>query len=199
MTTQALDHHDHHDHHNVDAKVTFGFWTYLMTDCIMFAAMFATYTVLRNNTYGGPGIQQITHLPFIFIQTLVLLVSAYTSGLAYVAVHRNSKAKIVFWSVVTFILGAIFTWMGFHDFARIINQGYNWQTSGFLSAYFTLIMAHTLHVIIGLLWIVILMIQLSYKDVPVMKRRFTCLNMFWNFLNIIWLIIFTIVYLMGAM
>jgi cytochrome o ubiquinol oxidase subunit 3 len=197
MSTETL----HHEHHHVDpsSKTIFGFWAYIMTDFIMFAALFATYDVLRNNTYGGIGIGQVATLPFVLTQTLILLASTMTCGFSKAASHSGNKNASILWMTVTFILGLIFTSMGFHQLSCLVASGSSWQSSAFLSAYFTLIIGHALHVVIGMLWIIILMLQFMKQDLnSVMKTRITCLTLFWNFISMVWVFIFIIVYLMGA-
>jgi cytochrome o ubiquinol oxidase subunit 3 len=197
MTTPNL--HNEHHHEDPGAKVAFGFWAYIMTDFIMFAALFATYDVLRNNTYGGIGISQVANLHFVLIQTIILLASTLTCGFSNAASHNGNKTAVMLWMAVTFILGLVFAGMGLHQLCNLVASGSSWQTSAFLSAYFTLIIGHAIHVVVGLLWIVILMVQfLSHDLTPTMRTRLTCLNMFWNFISIVWIFIFTIVYLMGA-
>ncbi|MDF2940572.1 MAG: cytochrome o ubiquinol oxidase subunit [Gammaproteobacteria bacterium] len=197
MSTGNL-HHDHH-HEDTSSKVVFGFWAYIMTDFIMFAALFATYDVLRNNTYGGIGIGQVANLPFVLTQTLILLASTLTCGFAKAASHNNNKKGVLLWLAVSFVLGLIFASMGLHQLACLVASGSSWQTSAFLSAYFTLIIGHAIHVIVAMLWIVVLMIQFMSQDLSsTMKTRITCLSLFWNFISIVWVFIFIIVYLMGA-
>ncbi|MDF2529153.1 MAG: cytochrome o ubiquinol oxidase subunit [Gammaproteobacteria bacterium] len=199
MSTNTLNNEHHHGHEDPGPKVTFGFWTYIMTDFIMFAGLFATYVVLRNSTYGGLSIKDITNLPFVLTQTLILLASTLSYGFCNVASRNGNKAQVNLWLVVTFLLGLCFAAMGYHQLAALVASGSNWQTSAFLSAYFTLIILHGIHVVIGLLWIAVLMVQLMSQGLsPTMKTRLTCLSLFWNFISIVWIFIFTIVYLMGA-
>jgi cytochrome o ubiquinol oxidase subunit 3 len=197
MTTQTL--HTEHHHDDSGSKAIFGFWLYIMTDFIMFAAVFATYVVLRNNTYGGIGVNQVASLPFVLTQTLILLASTLTCGFSKAASHNNNKSAVMLWMAVSFILGLVFVSMGFHQLACLVASGSSWQSSAFLSVYFTLIVMHGLHVVVGMLWIAILSIQLMMQGLsPTMQTRVTCLNLFWNFISMVWIFIFTIVYLMGA-
>lgn len=197
MTTTAHS-HDHHEE-EIATKVAFGFWVYLMTSAIMFAAVFATYAVLHNNTYGSVSIKNITCLPFVLSQTWVLLVSVFTCGLASRAFHHKSNSLAQLWLLVTFVLGLAFAMMQEHQFARLVAAGYSWQGSAFLSSYFTLLGLHYFNVIAGLIWIVVLVVQLSLKAPrAMMQNRLTCLGLFWSFLNILWVAIFTIVYLLGV-
>lgn len=197
MTTHALHDESHHD--DVSSKVIFGFWIYIMTDAILFAALFATYAVLHNNIWNGPGIQQIATMPYVMVQSLVLLTSVFTYGLSSVALHRGHKKGIFFWLAITFLLGLVFLGFEWQQFANLLQHGNSWQTSAFLSIFFSLVGIHGFHIVAGLLWIIILMVQLKMQSItPTMQTRLTCLGLFWNFLNIMWLFIFTIVYLMGA-
>lgn len=194
--SNALDHHHHHD---PAPKVLFGFWIYLMTDAIMFAGLFATYSVLHNNTFGGPGIQQITSLHHVMLQTLIFLISAFTYGLGYVALHRGQKIRLKFWSLVTFFLGLAYLTVQYHEYRHVFQLGSDWTTSAFMSVYFTLTGIFATHVLVGMVWILILLLQLLMKGLtPTMRTRFTCLGLYWNYLTLIWIIIFTLIYLMGA-
>ena len=199
MKTHDL--HEEHDQHHEDpaSKTLFGFWIYIMTDAILFATLFATYAVLHHNTYGGPGIGQVACLPHVFIQTLVFLVSSVTYGLSFAAFHSARKKQFMLWLGITFLLGLGFLGMQMHEFANILHSGYSWQSSAFLSTYFTLMGIFSIHVVMALVWILILALQTSMQGLSLaMKTRFTCLGFFWNFLNLMWIVTFTIVYLMGA-
>lgn len=199
MTVHTLDHQNDHQHH-ADETDIFGFWIYIMSDCLLFACLFATFIVLHNNTFGGPGMKDILNLPYVFGETLFLLCSSFTYGLAVLSSYREgSRGSIVLWLFVTFLLGLGFVGMELHEFIRLIAEGHGPQTSGFLSAFFTLVGTHGFHVSMGLLWMVILMVQmLMYGNSGKMKRRLTYLALFWAFLDIVWIFVFTIVYLMGA-
>ncbi|MDO8953890.1 MAG: cytochrome c oxidase subunit 3 [Gammaproteobacteria bacterium] len=187
----------HHD--ETSSKVIFGFWAYILTDFIMFAALFATYIVLRNNTFGSIDASQVASLHYVLIQTMYLLAANFTFGLCLVASHSASKARVMLWMGVTFLLALGFLRMEQHQFCHLIANGYTWQTSAFLSAFFTLLSIHGIHVIVALLWMVIVAIQLSMHGLTTtMKTRLTCLGLFINFITMIWIVIFTLVYLMGA-
>jgi len=186
-------------YHDAYAKTIFGFWIYILTDFILFGTLFATYAVLHNNVFGGPSARELFSLPFVFIQTLVLLVCSYTVGMAGAAAHRRDKKLTYLFFGITFLLGVVFTWMGIADFSRLIQAGHDWRGSAFLGAYFTLVGTHTLHMVFALLWIPIFLIPMWKEGLdPVNIRRLTCLKMFWQFLNIVWVFIFSFVYLMGA-
>lgn len=183
----------------VYSKTIFGFWLYLMTDCLLFATLFASYVVLHPNTFGGPTSQQIFNLPYVLTETIILLTSSFVSGLGILFVHRNRKNNVLFCFILTFLLGLAFLVLELNEFGHLIEQGYSWKRSAFLSAYFTLVGTHGLHITIGLLWIVVLMIQIGASGLVFDNvKRLMCLSIFWHFLDIIWIFIFTIVYLMGT-
>lgn len=186
-------HHDHHD------RTIFGFWLYLMSDCILFGVLFAVYAVLRNNTFGGPSASDILHLPSALAETLIMLTSSFTAGLALFAAYRKSVKGTISWIALTFLLGAAVLAMAMMDFSQLIQEGNSWQRSGFLSGFFGLLGTHGLHIAGGLVWIVVLIPQLLVCGLTsVTFRRLTCFKMFWQFLNIVWIFIYTFVYLMGA-
>lgn len=176
-----------------------GFWIYLMTDCILFASLFATYVVLRENTYGGPGGGELFDLPFVLIETLLLLTSSFTCGLAILAARMAKKIQIMIWLLATFILGAAFLTLEISEFAKLAGEGHGWQASAFLSAFFTLVGTHGAHILIGLLWLGVMVWQIARVGLTAgTVRRLTLFSLFWHFLDVIWICIFTIVYLMGV-
>jgi len=182
------------------SKTIFGFWAYLMTDCVLFGTLFATYIVLHNNTYGGPGSNELFSLPFVLTETLILLTSSFTCTLSKLAGLRNEKNKVIGWFAVTFLLGIAFISMELNEFSHFVHDANSWQRSAFLSSFFTLVGTHGLHISIGLLWMIILLIPVYRQGLtPVSHKRLTCLRMFWHFLDIVWIFIFTIVYLMGVL
>lgn len=189
----------HHDSHaDVNSKTIFGFWVYLLTDFMMFAALFATYAVLHHSTYGGPAAWELFHLSEGLTQSLVLLTASFLSGVALVRAYRGEKGKTVAYFLFTFFLGTLFLIMQIEEWSRLLAQGAGWQRSAFLSAYFTLVGTHVLHVLVGLLWTFVLLVFVwSQGLTDVSLRRLTCLKMFWQFLNVVWIFIFTMVYLMG--
>ncbi|MEK7599851.1 MAG: cytochrome o ubiquinol oxidase subunit III [Patescibacteria group bacterium] len=182
-----------------DAKTIFGFWVYLMTDVVLFASLFATFAVLRNSTFGGPSGADLFSLPFVLVETLILLTSSFTCGLAMLAAHRKDQAKTLLWFGVTFLLGIAFLSLELTEFRHLAAEGNSWTRSGFLSAFFTLVGTHGLHITAGLLWMAVLIFQVAKQGlVSGSLRRLTMFSLFWHFLDIIWIFIFTIVYLMGA-
>jgi cytochrome o ubiquinol oxidase subunit 3 len=167
-----------------------------MTDCILFASFFAAYAVLQVGTNGGPGPKELFSLPFALQETLILLVSSFTCGLATI---NTSKKKLLIFFTLTFILGAAFMYMELTEFNRLIADKNTWQTSAFLSSYFTLIGIHGLHIVVGLLFMVIFMAQMCIQGLDaVLIRRINCLRMYWHFVYLIWIFTFSIVYLIGV-
>lgn len=184
--------------HEADSTATFGFWVYLMTDCVLFATLFATFAVLRNSTFGGPSGSDLFSLPFVLVETLALLTSSFTCGLGLLAARRGDKRQVLILFGITFLLGLFFLTMEVSEFHHLVQEGNSWRRSGFLSAFFTLVATHGLHITAGLLWMVVLMARtLKQGFGRTMVRQFTMLSLFWHFLDIIWIFIFTIVYLMG--
>jgi cytochrome o ubiquinol oxidase subunit 3 len=180
-------------------KTNFGFWVYLMTDLLMFATLFATYAVLQGNTFGGPAARDIFNLPFALIETLILLTSSFTSGLGVLAARQKNKTQVFVWFGITFLLGITFLSMEFSEFGRLIADGNSFQRSAFLSSFFTLVGTHGLHIASGLLWMVILFGYIIKRGLTDnMVRKLTLLSLFWHFLDIVWIFIFTIVYLFGG-
>ena len=182
-----------------DAKDIFGFWVYLMTDCVLFASLFAVFSVLRHNTYGGPDANQLFSLPYALAETLVLLTSSFTCGLAVLSAQLKHKRRVLFWFIVTFALGATFLGLELNEFHNFIAMGDSWRRSGFLSSYFVLVSTHGLHITLGLLWMGVMMFFILKRGISdLVMKRIRMLSMFWHFLDVVWIFIFTIVYLFGA-
>lgn len=183
-----------------DKKALFGFWVYIMSDCLLFASLFAAYAVLQNSIFNGPSAREIFSMPFVLTETIILLTSSFTYGLVtYYGHHRNSKFHVLLWLSVTFILGAIFVGMEISEFSHLYHEGYGPATSAFLSAFFALVGTHGLHVTAGLVWMAAVFIQVLRQGVTeIPMRNLSVLGLFWHFLDIIWIFIFTIVYLMGV-
>lgn len=190
----------HHDHEAIaDERTVFGFWVYIMTDCILFGSLFATFAVLRNSTYGGPNGQELFSLPFVLAETLILLFSSFTCGLAMIAAHKRQVRPVLIWFVVTFLLGAAFLTLELKEFTNLVHEGESWRRSGFLSAFFTLVGTHGAHITAGLIWIAVMLGQVFRRGITrATSRRLILLGVFWHFLDVVWIFIFTIVYLMGA-
>jgi cytochrome o ubiquinol oxidase subunit 3 len=182
-----------------DSKSILGFWIYLMTDCVLFASLFATFIVLRNNTFDGPGGNEIFSMPYVFAETVILLTSSFTAGLAMLALHAKDNSKLLIWLSVTFVLGLAFLGMELNEFSNLYNEGNSWRRSGFLTAFFTLVGTHGLHITSGLIWLAVLMAKIYKHGIKgPMVKRLTMFSLFWHFLDIVWIFIFTIVFLMGA-
>jgi len=179
--------------------VGYGFWIFLLSDIVMFSALFAGYAVLVRATNGGPGGAQLFSQVNVAIETACLLASSYTCGLMSLAVNSRRRLGTYLGAVATFALGAAFLTLEIREFAGMIAQGATPQTSAFLSSFFTLVGCHGLHVAAGLIWLVVMMAQVAVKGFrPSVSRRLLCFSLFWHALDIIWVWLFTIVYLMGV-
>lgn len=182
-----------------NSKVLFGFWLYLMTDCVLFASLFATFAVLRTGTYGGPTGQDLFNLPYILIETLALLTSSFTCGLAILAARRGARQQTLAWLLVTFLLGLLFLVLEVTEFRHLVVDGNGWRRSGFLSGYFTLVGTHGLHITVGLTWIAALFLKLLKSGLTEpAQRKLLMMSLFWHFLDLVWIFIFTMVYLFGV-
>jgi cytochrome o ubiquinol oxidase subunit 3 len=178
----------------------FGFWLYLMSDAIIFSLLFATYAVMARNNAGGPTGNTLFSLPNAFAETMLLLFSSITFGLATLAMKSGEKERMLSWLLVTFLLGLGFVGLEIREFHGMVRAGAGPDRSGFLSAFFTLVGTHGLHVTFGLIWLVVLMVQVGRGGLlPENKRRLMCLSMFWHFLDVVWIGVFTFVYLMGVL
>jgi cytochrome o ubiquinol oxidase subunit 3 len=187
------------DEHEAYEKNVFGFWVYLMTDLLMFAALFAAFAVLRGNTFGGPSSKELFNLPYALVETIILLTSSFTCGIAMLAVHRKKKNQVLAWFIVTFLLGVSFLGMELFEFNNLVSEGNSWQRSAFLSSFFTLVGTHGLHITFGLIWMLICLVVVWSRGLTSgMARKLALLSLFWHFLDVVWIFIFTIVYLMGA-
>ena len=177
-----------------------GFWLYLMSDCLVFAALFAVYGVLGRNYAAGPTGADLFDLPLVAVNTSLLLVSSITYGFAILEMQRGRLRPVLIWLAVTGVLGAGFLGLELYEFHHLIEQGAGPQRSAFLSAFFTLVGTHGLHVTFGIVWLITLMFQLGQHGlIAENKRRLMCLSMFWHFLDVVWIGVFTFVYLMGAL
>lgn len=184
---------------NQDDKHLFGFWVYLMTDLVIFGVLFATYAVLHGNTFGGPSAGDLFRLPTAFANTLILLFSSFTCGLAMYAAGQRKAGRAIAWLVATFILGTAFLILEYGELSRFVAGGNSWTRSAFLSSFFALVGMHGLHIGVGLLWIVVAIFQIRLRGVtPGIHSKIARFALFWHFLDIIWIFIFTTVYLMGV-
>ncbi len=188
------------EHPDTIANQAFGFWLYIMSDLVLFAAIFATYAVLAHNYAGGPKGKDLFYLPYVLGETMLLLFSSTTYGLAMLATHKAKRGVAMAWLTVTFLLGLGFVSMEIHEFHHLILNGNGPERSGFLSAFFTLVGTHGTHVAFGLIWMAVMMGQLITKGLtPPVQSRLLRLGIFWHFLDIVWVGVFTVVYLMGVM
>ena len=188
------------EHVHAGDSTMLGFWIYLMSDCLIFAVLFATYGVLGRNYAAGPSPSDLFDLRLIALNTAMLLFSSITFGLAMLEVERRRMGLTLFWLFVTGLFGAAFLAIEIYEFAHLIHLGATPQRSAFLSAFFTLVGTHGLHVTFGLIWLATLMVQLpQHGFIPENHRRLMCLGMFWHFLDVIWIGVFTVVYLLGVL
>lgn len=180
------------------SRTVLGFWIYLMSDCILFATLFTTFAVLRDSTFGAPGAKELFSLPLALSETAILLTSSFTCGFGVLAACRQKKNHVIMWFAVTFLLGISFIIMELSEFHHLVQEGYGWDRSAFLSSFFTLVGTHGLHVSMGLLWMFVMMMQTLRSGVTTtIFRRLVCFSMFWHFLDLVWVFIFTFVYLIG--
>ena len=179
--------------------VAYGFWIFLLSDIVMFAALFASYAVLVHSTAGGPTGAQLFNQVTVAIETACLLVSSYTCGLMSLAINSRRYLRTYLWALITFALGAAFLTLEIREFASMIAIGATPQRSAFLSAFFTLVGCHGLHVTLGLIWMAVMMVQVGVMGFDAtVQRRLLCFSLFWHALDIVWVGLFTVVYLMGV-
>ncbi|WP_061240253.1 cytochrome o ubiquinol oxidase subunit III [Ectopseudomonas composti] len=195
--------HDGHEHHHDTSGIKlFGFWVYLMTDLLIFATVFATFAVLSNSFAGGPTAKEMLRpgLHLVLVETFALLFSSITYGMAMLATYRGDKAAVLRWLGITFLFGVSFISIELYEFRHLIHEGAGPQTSAYWSAFFTLVGTHGLHVSAGLLWMLVLMLQVGTRGLTdTNKTRVGLLSLFWHFLDVVWICVFTVVYLMGVL
>ncbi|MFT4046757.1 MAG: cytochrome o ubiquinol oxidase subunit III [Solimonas sp.] len=187
------------DHHPENGTLL-GFWLYLMSDCLIFACLFAMYGVLGGSYAAGPGPKELFDLPLVAVNTSMLLLSSITYGFAMLEMQRNNKIAVLIWLFVTGCFGAAFIGIELTEFHHMILEGAGPQRSAFLSSFFTLVGTHGLHVSFGIIWLIVLMVQVGQRGLTaVNQRRLSCLSLFWHFLDVVWIGVFTFVYLMGVL
>jgi cytochrome o ubiquinol oxidase subunit 3 len=186
--------------HHPENGTLLGFWLYLMSDCLVFACLFATYAVLGRNYAGGPTGAELFDLPLVAVNTALLLLSSITYGFAMLEMQRKRTGSTLAWLAVTGVLGACFIGFELYEFVHLIHEGAGPQRSGFLTSFFALVATHGLHVSFGIVWLITLMFQVNRHGLtPENGRRLMCLSMFWHFLDVVWIGVFTFVYLMGVL
>jgi cytochrome o ubiquinol oxidase subunit III len=191
--------YDNGDHHPQQGTLL-GFWLYLMSDCLIFAVLFASYAVLGRSYAAGPSGADLFDLNLVAINTALLLLSSITYGFAMIGAQHKRPGQVLGWLALTGLLGLGFLGIELYEFAHLIHEGAGPQRSAFLSSFFTLVGTHGLHVTFGTIWLVTLMVQVrKHGLIPENQRRLMCLSMFWHFLDVVWIGVFTFVYLMGAM
>src|SRR6201993_150668 len=170
------------------SKTTIGFWVYLMTDCILFASLFATFVVLRTSTASGPSGQEIFSLPVVLAETIILLTSSFSCGIALLGIKAKNVRQVVSALTVTYALGVAFLTIEISEFAKLISEGHGPQQSAFLSGFFTLVGTHGFHIFIGLIWLLTLVCVLARKGLTSkLSRQLTLFGLFWHFLDLVWI------------
>lgn len=191
---------DDHAHGGHESPTLLGFWIYLMSDALIFATLFATYGVLSTAYAGGPTPGDLFDLPLVALNTAFLLLSSITYGMAMIDMQGGRRGGVLAWLGVTGLLGCAFVGVELYEFSHMIAHGAAPQTSAWLSAFFALVGTHGLHVTFGLIWIVVMMVQVAQRGLGEdNQRRLTCLGMFWHLLDVVWIGVFTFVYLLGAL
>lgn len=186
------------DNKNIQ-KTLFGFWVYLMSDVVLFASLFAVFAVLRDGVYGGPDGRELFSLPYVLAETLILLTSSFTCGLALLAYKKGLKRHVVFWILATIILGTTFLVLELNEFYKLVDEGHSWRESAFLSSFFTLVGTHGIHITFGLVWAIVLLVNFLQKGfTEKIMQRFLMFSLFWHFLDVIWIFIFSFVFLIGS-
>ncbi len=186
--------------HHPENGTLLGFWIYLMSDCLIFACLFAAYGVLGRNYAGGPSGAELFELPLVAVNTGLLLLSSITYGFGMIAMQSGRKGGVLAWLAITGLLGAGFIGIELYEFTHLIAEGAGPQRSAFLTSFFSLVGTHGLHVSFGIIWLLVLMTQVTrFGLTPANRRRLFCLSMFWHFLDVVWIGVFTFVYLMGVL
>jgi len=200
--SQSVAHAKKHDegHHDLESMKQFGFWLFMITDVILFSTLFATFVVLRNNVAGGPVGADLIEINGIVISTFILLTSSFTSGLALLSMNKGNKQGLILWLAISALLGASFLYLEVSEFMHLVHEGATIGTSAYWSAFFTLVGAHGLHVTLGIVWIAAVIFQIAKRGItPVTKRKVNIISLYWHFLDVIWIFVFSIVYLMEVM
>jgi cytochrome o ubiquinol oxidase subunit 3 len=187
-------------HVDLESLKQFGFWLFMITDVILFATLFATFIVLRDNTASGPIGSQLIEMNGIIVSTFILLTSSFTSGLALLSMNKGDKKGLILWLAISALLGLSFIYLEVNEFMHLVHEGAKISTSAYWSAFYTLVGAHGLHVSIGIVWMTSIIIQLTKRGItPVTKRKVNIISLYWHFLDAVWIFVFSIVYLMEVM
>ncbi|MBB5041219.1 cytochrome o ubiquinol oxidase subunit III [Shinella fusca] len=188
------------EEHHPENSTMLGFWIYLMSDCLIFAVLFATHGVLGRSYAAGPSPADLFDLGLVAFNTAMLLLSSITYGFAMLQMERGAKMETLVWLAVTGLFGATFLGVELYEFHHLILEGAGPTRSAFLSSFFTLVGTHGLHVTFGTIWLITLMMQVGKHGLtPENRRRLMCLSMFWHFLDVIWIGVFSFVYLLGVL
>lgn len=191
---------DNSGEHHPENGTLIGFWLYLMSDCLIFASLFASYGVYSRSYAAGPTGAELFELPLVALNTAMLLCSSITYGFAMISMIEGNKAKVLQWLAITGLFGLAFVGLELYEFNHLIHIGAGPSRSAFLSAFFALVGTHGLHVSFGIIWLIVLMTQVSKLGLtPENRRRLLCLSMFWHFLDVVWIGVFSYVYLMGVL
>lgn len=195
--------HDEHHHHDDTDITVFGFWTYLMSDLILFGTLFIAFAVLSSHVpMGTPSAKELfgESLGFVLTETFALLISSVTFGFAVLAAYKKNVNQVLTWLAITWLFGASFIGMELYEFNHLVHAGHGPSVSAFLSSFFTLVGTHGIHVTSGLVWMLVLMYQIKKNGLTLINlRRLACLSLFWHFLDIVWICVFSVVYLLGVL
>ncbi|MCF6134570.1 cytochrome (ubi)quinol oxidase subunit III [Thermoactinomyces vulgaris] len=196
----VLDHQAHdHEHHEDQDRYVLGFWVFLASDLVLFASIISTYFVLRTHTDGGPSAAELFEIPLFTLETILLLTSSFTCGLAMHAMKNHRLNAMIGWIAATIALGLAFVGIEASEFVKYAAEGATMQRSAFLSGFYTLLGTHGLHVCLGMGWLASVMVQLKRQSInPATARKFTNAGLYWHFLDVVWILIFTLVYLVGV-
>lgn len=194
--SKALTHDEMSPAEESDDRTMFGFWLYIMTDLLMFAVLFAVFAVLRDSTDGGPGATDLLSMDLALVNTMLLLTSSFTVGIGMIAAWQKKKSQAMLWFGATFLLGLTFVGVELFEFYELIHAGHTMQDSAFLSSFFILLGSHGLHIIAGLIWLAVILFFVSRRGLNRSNvRKLALLSLFWHFLDIVWIFIFSVVYL----
>lgn len=191
---QAPEEMNHHE--AADDRAMFGFWLYIMTDLLMFAVLFAVFAVLRDSTDGGPGVVDLLSMDLALLNTFFLLTSSFTIGIGMLAAWQKKKSQVMLWFGITFLLGLAFLGVEVFEFYELVHAGHTMQLSAFLSSFFLLLGSHGLHIIAGIIWMASILFYIKKRGLNGSNvRKLALLSLFWHFLDIVWIFIFSVVYL----